>query len=91
MSRMVSVDIEIEEFVWACSSYDIKELIKVLIKEEHLPQGLINEKGEVKKELSKKTNSEIEFAEKLDILKEKYFSISQEDDLILQKILNKYN
>jgi hypothetical protein len=88
---MVSVDIEIEEFVWACSSYDIKELIKVLIKEEHLPQGLINEKGEVKKELSKKTNSEIEFAEKLDILKEKYFSISQEDDLILQKILNKYN
>ena len=88
---MVSIDIEIEEFVWSCSSYDIKELIKVLIKEEHLPQGLINEKGEVKKELSKKTNSEIEFAEKLDILKEKYFSISQEDDLILQKILNKYN
>ena len=47
---MPSIDIEIDEFVWACDKYDIKKLIKVLVENEHLPKGLLNEKGEVRTE-----------------------------------------
>ena len=63
---MPSIDIEIDEFVWACDKYDIKKLIKTLVESEHLPKGLINEKGEVR-EIGRKTASEIEFGDKLEI------------------------
>ena len=87
---MVSIDIQIEEFVWACSSYDIKELIKVLVENEHLPKGLINEKGEVRTELGRKTNNEIDFMDKLDKLKEKYYSLTQEEELSLKSIFDRH-
>ena len=86
---MPSIDIEIDEFVWACDKYDIKKLIKELVEQDHLPKGLLTEKGEVR-EIGRKTASEVEFGDKLDQLKEKYFSISQEDDVTLQQILKKY-
>ena len=87
---MVSIDIQIEEFVWACSNYDIKELIKVLVENEHLPKGLINEKGEVRTELGRKTNNEIDFMDKLDKLKEKYYSLTQEEELSLKSIFDRH-
>lgn len=87
---MPSIDIEVDEFVWSCSKYDIKELIKVLVENDHLPKELYNKKGEVKSEMIRKTANEIEFSEKLDLLKGKYFSLSQEDELTLQTIINKY-
>lgn len=87
---MPSLDFEVYEFVQACSRYDIKELIKELVDDGHLPKGIYNEKGEVKKEMVRKTASEIEFADKLEILKGKYFSLNQEDELSLQTIINKY-
>jgi hypothetical protein len=87
---MPSIDIEVDEFVWSCSKYDIKELIKVLVENEHLPKELYTKKGEVKSEMIRKTVNEIEFSDKLDLLKGKYFSISQEDELTLQTIINKY-
>ena len=86
---MPSIDIEIDEFVWACDKYDIKKLIKTLVESEHLPKGLINEKGEVR-EIGRKTASEIEFGDKLDQLKEKYFSLSQEEELSLKKIFDRH-
>ena len=86
----IDLDIEVYEFVRACSKRDIKELIKELVDEGHLPKDLYYENGEVKKELNRKTNSEIEFSDKLDKLKEKYFSLSQEEELFLKTIFNKY-
>lgn len=88
---MPSIDIEVDEFVWSCSKYDIKELIKVLVENEHLPKDLYNSKGEVKQDLKKKSNLEIEFGEKMDLLKEKYHIISDEHEQILETIFKKYN
>jgi L-arabinose isomerase len=86
----VDIDIEIYEFVRSCSKNEIKELIEELIENDHLPKDVINTKGDVKKEMSRKTNSELAFAEKLDKLKEKYFSLSQEEELSLNNIFNKH-
>ena len=86
----IDIDIEIYEFVRSCSQREIKELIDELIENDHLPKDVLNQKGGVKKEMNRKTASEIEFANNLDKLKEKYFSISQEDDVILQSIIKKY-
>jgi len=86
----VDIDIEIYEFVRSCTKNEIKELIEELIENDHLPKDVINTKGDVKKEMSRKTNSELLFAEKLDKLKEKYFSLSQEEELSLNNIFNKY-
>jgi hypothetical protein len=86
----VDIDIEIYEFVRSCSKSEIKELIEELIENDHLPKDVINTKGDVKKEMSRKTNSELVFAENLDKLKEKYFSLSQEEELSLNNIFNKY-
>jgi hypothetical protein len=87
---MPSLDIEVYEFVQACSRYDIKELIKELVDNDHLPKDLYNDKGEVKKQIIRKTASEIEFGQKLDKLKEKFFSLTQDEEVSLQTILNKY-
>ena len=86
----VDIDIEIYEFVRSCSKSEIKELIEELVENDHLPKDVINTKGDVKKEMSRKTNSELEFAVKLDKLKEKYFSLSQEEELSLNNIFNKH-
>jgi len=86
----IDIDIEIYEFVRSCSKSEIKELIEELIENDHLPKDVINTKGDVKKEMSRKTNSELEFSEKLDKLKEKYFSLSQEEELFLNNIFNKH-
>ena len=86
----VDIDIEIYEFVRSCTKREIKELIEELIENDHLPKDVINPKGDAKKEMSRKTNSELVFAEKLDKLKEKYFSLSQEEELSLNNIFNKY-
>jgi L-arabinose isomerase len=86
----VDIDIEIYEFVRSCTKKEIQELIEELIENDHLPKDVIDTKGDVKKEMSRKTNSELVFAEKLDKLKEKYFSLSQEEELSLNNIFNKY-
>ena len=86
----IDIDIEIYEFVRSCSKREIKELIDELIENDHLPKDVLNSKGDVKKEMSRKTASEDEFGYKLDKLKEKYFSLSQEEELSLQKIFNKH-
>jgi L-arabinose isomerase len=86
----IDIDIEIYEFVRSCTKNEIKELIEELIENDHLPKDVINTKGDVKKEISRKTNSELVFSEKLDKLKEKYFSLSQEEELSLNNIFNKY-
>lgn len=84
---MPSVDIDIDEFLWSCSKYDIKELIKALVEDGHLPENVSTNNEEKN---SKKTSNEIDFEDKLDQLKGKYFSISQEDEETLSSIFKKY-
>jgi L-arabinose isomerase len=86
----IDLDIEVYEFVRACSKRDIKELIKELVEEGHLPKDLYYENGEVKKEISRKTASEIDFEEKLDKLKLKYFSLGRDEEESLEKIFKRH-
>ena len=86
----LDLDIEVYEFVRACSKRDIKELIEELIEDGHLPKDIYNAKGEVKKELNRKTSSEIDFEDKLERLKIKYYSLTKEDEETLEKIFKKY-
>jgi hypothetical protein len=86
----IDLDIEVYEFVRACSKRDIKELIKELVEDGHLPKDLYYENGEVKKEINRKTASEIDFEEKLDKLKLKYFSLGRDEEESLEKIFQKH-
>jgi hypothetical protein len=87
---MPSFDIDVDEFVWACSKYDTKKLIEALVEKEDLPNWLLDEKKEIRKDVGRKTSSEIDFSEKLDKLKTKYFSLTSEEEECLNKIFNKY-
>ena len=60
------------------------------MEEGHLPKDLYYENGEVKKEMNRKTTSEIDFEEKLDKLKLKYFSLGRDEEESLEKIFKKY-
>ena len=86
----IDFDIEVYEFVRACSKREIKELIKELVDEGHLPNFLYDEKGDLKKEMNRKTSSEIDFEDKLDKLKLKYFSLSKDEEDFLEKIFRKH-
>ncbi len=86
----IDFDIEVYEFVRACSKRDIKELIKELVDEGHLPKDLYFKNGELKKEMNRKLSSEIDFEEKLDKLKTKYFSLNKDEEDSLEKIFKKH-
>ena len=86
----LDLDIEVYEFVRACSKRDIKELIQELIDDGHLPKDIHDAKGEMKKEMNRKTSSEIDFEDKLDKLKLKFFSLSKDEEDTLEKIFKKH-
>ena len=87
---MPSVDIDIDDFLWNCSKYDIKELINTLVESGHLPKEVVNLKGEVKEEITLKGRGETEFSEKLDLLKTKYYSLTQEEEEFFESVFKKY-
>jgi hypothetical protein len=78
------VDVDVDEFVSACSKREIKELIEALIEDGHISPSA-----------SENTNKNIgvletQFIEKMDGLKEKYHRLSQEDEKILEDLFKKY-
>lgn len=78
------VDVDVDEFVSACSKREIKELIDSLIEDGHLNASAIpgNDKNI--------GVFESQFIEKLDGLKEKYYRLSQEDEKTLEDLFKKY-
>lgn len=82
------IDIEPGEFVYACNTREIKELIEALVEDGHLPKHVIDIKGDVKKE--KRGIMELDFIEKLEKLKEKYYSLTVEEEESIQTIFKKY-
>jgi len=87
---MAHIDIDVDDFLYSCSSYDIKELINALVEDGHLPKEVLNEKGEVREEMVRRGRGEEDFSEKLESLKTKYYSLSEEDEGQLNKIFIKY-
>ena len=78
------VDVDVDEFVSACNKREIKELIEVLIEGGHISSSAVED--------TEKTIGVLEgdFIEKMDLLKEKYYRLSQEDEKTLEKLFEKY-
>lgn len=78
------VDVDVDEFVSACSKREIKELIDVLVEEGHINPSAV--------EGNDKSIGVLEsiFIEKMDGLKEKYYRLSREDENILEELFKKY-
>jgi hypothetical protein len=82
-------DIEIEpyEFVRACSKSEIKELITELTEEGHLPKSVLVHESAAS---SKRGVMELEFIENLEKLKEKYYSLTLDEEQTIQEIFKKH-
>jgi len=78
------VDVDVDEFVSACSKREIKELIDVLVEDGHISSSAVagNDKSIGVLESI--------FIEKMDGLKEKYYRLSREDENILEELFKKY-
>ena len=80
------ISIEPYEFVRSCSKSEIKELITELVDEGHLPQSVkqLDASG------PKRGVLELEFIENLEKLKEKYYSLTLDEEQTIQKIFKKH-
>jgi hypothetical protein len=87
---MASIDIDVEDFLYSCSSYEIRELITSLVEDGHLPKEVLNKEGEVREEMIKRGRGEEEFSQKLESLKTKYYSLSQEEEEMFDKVFKKH-
>ena len=87
---MPLIDIDVDDFLYSCSSYDIKELITALVEDGHLPKEVLNKEGEVREETIRRGRGEEEFSQKLESLKTKYYSLSQEEEELFDKVFKKH-
>jgi type III secretory pathway lipoprotein EscJ len=78
------VDVDVDEFVSACSKREIKELIEVLIEGGHISSSAVEDTDKHVGVL------ESDFIEKMEILKQKYYRLSREDENILEELFKKY-
>jgi hypothetical protein len=81
------VDVDPIEFVDACSKRERDRLIKYLVEEDHLPESVLTFKQEGD---DKRGRAESDFIEKLDLLKEKFYFLSSEEEEYLNQIFKKY-
>jgi hypothetical protein len=78
------IDIDVDEFLNECDSRDIKDLIEALVEDGHLPKSVLDSPND------KLGKLESDFVNKIDSLKNKYYSLSQEDEETLNKLFQKY-
>jgi hypothetical protein len=76
------VDVDVDDFVSACNKKEIEELIETLVDDGHLPASVINSVNV--------GVLESEFFEKIDMLKDKYYSLSREDEETMNNLFKKY-
>lgn len=76
------VDLDVDDFISNCDTRDIKEMIKILKDDGHLPHHLpINDKM---------TFLEEKFVNKMSELSSHYVRLSREDEEVLEKLFKKY-
>jgi hypothetical protein len=78
------IDVDVDEMLDACSSREKDELIDLLV-EEGLVKRLVGKNGD-----SKLSIMELEFFEKIDRLKDEYYSLSREDEETMNNLFKKY-
>lgn len=87
----LSFDVEVDDFLSSCDRRDITDLIDALVEDGHLPKGSRDLKN-IKTDniIARQGRGEEEFSEKLQKFKSKYYSLSQEDEDILNVLFKKY-
>jgi len=81
----VDVDIDIDDFLSECSSREINELVKALTEDGYLVKNpLILDPN------NKLSKMEEEFLNKLHLLSTKYYSMSDEELEMIEKLFEKY-
>jgi len=80
----VDVDVDVDDFLSSCNKREINDLIEALVEDGHLPKSVLNKNDQ------KEGRLESQFSFKVDKLKEKYYSISKEDEEVLENIFKKY-
>jgi hypothetical protein len=78
------IDVDVDEMLDACSRREKDELIDLLV-EEGLVKRLVGKNGD-----SKLSIMELEFFEKIDRLKDEYYSLSREDEETMNNLFKKY-
>jgi len=85
---MAYIDIDVDDFLSSCSSRDIKELIQGLVDDKHLPKEVLKVKDDI---VSRgRGRGEEDFAIKIEKLKTRYYSLTQEEEEFFDKIFKKY-
>ena len=79
------IDIDIDEFLNACTTSEVKELIQVLVENEHLPKSVLNIIS---------TNNigvvESEFEDALNKLHGKWNVLTKEEEEVIIKISKRF-
>ena len=81
----VDLDIDVDDFLSECSSKEIKELINALIEDGHL-----NKNPLVLDPKAKLSAAEEEYINKLHVISSKYYSMTDEELEMIDKLYNKY-
>lgn len=80
------ITIEPYEFINACSQSEIKEIITELVESGHLPKNVQQSDPSG----PKRGVMELDFIEKLEKLKEKYYSLTLDEEQFIQEIFKKH-
>lgn len=79
------INLDVDDFLSACNSGDIKELIEALVDEGHLPKAVLHNFS-----TSPMGVSEIEFEESLDRLRGKWNLLTKEEEELIVKISKRF-
>lgn len=81
----VSVDIDIDDFLYSCSDYDIKKIIEALIDDGHLPENVITKQS--KHQMTPGEELHMEYCSKI---AGNYFQMTNEETAFIEQLAKKY-
>lgn len=80
----IDIDIDVDDFLSACNSSEIKELIQALVDDGHLPESISEFKT------NNVSISESEYEDALGKLHGKYHTLSREEEQAIIKISKRF-
>ncbi len=81
----VSVYIDIDDFLYECSKYDIEYIIKCLIEDGHLPENVITKKS--KHQTTPGEELHMAYCSKI---AGNYFQMTNEETAFIEQLAKKY-
>jgi hypothetical protein len=81
----VSVDIDIDDFLYSCSDYDIKKIIEALVEDGHLPESIITKKSRYQSTPGEELH--MAYCSKI---AGNYFQMTNEETAFIEQLAKKY-